>query len=191
MSNLPKYDKQQIDEHWLRELVNLSTYDEGPKLVREHLNRYGIAFVIEPQFQKTYLDGAAMMFDVRPIIALTLRHNRIDNFWFVLAHEISHLIMHINKSDNNLQIYIDDLEENDQLDTIELEADAIANEALIPKSAWEKSKIYTSRSAKEVISFAQKIRVHPAIVAGRIRYTQKNYRIFSQLVKKEAVPTSS
>ena len=157
MSNLPRYDKQKIDEHWLRELVKLSTYDEGPKLVREHLHRFGIAFVVEPQFQKTYLDGAAMMFGERPIIALTLRHNRIDNFWFVLAHEISHLIKHMNKSEGDLQVYIDDLEENDQLDAIELEADKIANEALIPKSAWEKSKVSSTRLVKDVLSFAQKI----------------------------------
>jgi HTH-type transcriptional regulator / antitoxin HigA len=184
MPNLPKYDKQLIDEAWLSKLVKLSTYEEGPRLVKEHLQRFGIAFVIEAQFKKTYLDGAAMMFKDRPIIALTLRHNRVDNFWFVLAHEIAHLIKHVNSA---MPVYIDDLETKDELDAIELEADSIANEALIPKAEWEKSKILNTRSEREVLSFAQKIQINPAIVAGRIRYERKNYRIFPKLVSKKAM----
>lgn len=31
----------------------------------------------------------------RPIVALTLRHDRIDNFWFALLHEVAHVALHL------------------------------------------------------------------------------------------------
>jgi HTH-type transcriptional regulator/antitoxin HigA len=52
----------------------------GPKLAKEYLARYGITLVIEKHFKRTFLDGAAMLDGHRPIVALTLRHDRIDNF---------------------------------------------------------------------------------------------------------------
>lgn len=184
LATLPKYKKEHITESWLRELIKLSTYADGPKLVKEYLGRYGIAFVIEPHYKRTFLDGAAMMFEERPIIALTLRHNRVDNFWFVLAHELAHLMKHINKSQDKMQIYIDDLNEYNQLDAIEKEADSIANEAIIPKKEWAKFKGSRKDSLEEIYSFAQKIHVNPAMIAGRIRREKNNYRLFSKLVCK-------
>jgi hypothetical protein len=32
------------------------------------------------------------------IVALTLRHDRLDNFWFTLFHEIGHLKLHIGEA---------------------------------------------------------------------------------------------
>jgi HTH-type transcriptional regulator/antitoxin HigA len=105
----------------------------------------------------------------------------------VIAHEIAHLIRHLNHQNDTTKVYVDDLDAHEKLDDIELEADAVANEALIPKSEWTKSKIYDSKSVDEVIAFAKKIQVDPAIVAGRIRHEKKNYKIFSQLIGKRRV----
>lgn len=185
LSFLPKYNKELINESWLRQLVKFSACNDGPKLAKEYLERFGIAFITEPHFEKTFLDGAAIMFKGRPIIALTLRHNRIDNFWFVLAHELAHLMKHINTSNDKIRTYIDDLDEPSQLDPIEVEADSIANEALIPHKIWENSKIYNTRSIEQVIFFAKKNQINPAIVAGRIRRQKNNYRLFSKLVSQE------
>ncbi len=121
----------------------------------------------------------------RPIIALILlRHKRIDNFWFVLAHELSHLIKHINSNNEEMGIFIDDLDVEDHLDKIELEADTVANEALIPCQEWLKSK-NKIKSTEDIVSFAKKLGVNPGIVAGKIRRERKNYRIFSKLVSLE------
>ncbi|NJL20730.1 MAG: hypothetical protein HC895_07860 [Leptolyngbyaceae cyanobacterium SM1_3_5] len=43
---------------------------------------------------QTYLDGAALLLpDGTPVVALTLRYDRIDNFWFVLLHELGHILL--------------------------------------------------------------------------------------------------
>src|SRR5690606_21525655 len=145
----------------------------GYKLIKNYLAKYGIIFVIEPPFKKTYLDGAAMIYKGRPIIALTLRHKRLDNFWFVLAHELAHLVKHLGKSKNKLEGFVDDLQEQTNINSLEEEADDIANEALIPKSEWEDFKNKMTYSPENIEIFARKIHINPALVAGRIRHETK------------------
>jgi len=180
---LKPYDPSLIDEKWLRSLIGLSIHREGPKLAKEFLESYGIALIIEPHFKKTFLDGAAMMFNNRPVIALTLRHDRIDNFWFVLIHELAHLMKHLNANDR--KAYFDDLDEEENLDVIELEADSIANETMIPaKHSKELSNII---SIKDIHSLAQKLHISPAIIAGRLRHETKDYRRYGKLVSEKVI----
>jgi len=162
----------------LRELAKLSAFEEGPKLAREYLARIGITLVIESHFKRTFLDGAAMLDNGRPIVALTLRHDRIDNFWFALLHELAHVAKHL--SDAN-PVFIDDLDRPNP-EHIESEADEMAQEALIPKNRWDADKVKETLLSKDAIAFADEIGVHPAIVAGRLRHETKNFRLLSHLI---------
>lgn len=174
------YKQGTITPAWLRELARLSAFDEGPKLAREHLARHGITLVIEKPFRRTFLDGAAMLYDGRPIVALTLRHDRIDNFWFALLHELAHVARHLKPE---APVFIDDLDRaNPQ--RVEAEADAMAREALIPERDWGTARVRTSLSFDDAISFAAEVGVHPAIVAGRLRHEARNYRLLSHLIGK-------
>jgi hypothetical protein len=41
---------------------------------------------------RTYLDGAALQLgDGTPVIGLTLRYDRLNNFWFCSLHELAHI----------------------------------------------------------------------------------------------------
>lgn len=174
------YTHGTITPVWLRELAKLSAFNEGPKLAKEYLARQGIALVIEKHFKRTFLDGAAMLDHDRPIVALTLRHDRIDNFWFALLHELAHVVKDLNP-DN--PVFIDDLDRS-HAHSIETEADAMAQEALIPEKNWKTAKVRKSLSSADAIAFADEIGVHPAIVAGRLRYEEKNFRLLADLVGK-------
>ncbi|MEH2417932.1 ImmA/IrrE family metallo-endopeptidase [Nostoc sp.] len=91
-----------------------------PKLLAD----LGVHFLIVPHLSKTYLDGAALYLNSNPVIALTLRYDRIDSFWFTLMHELAHIVLgHQGAYLDNL----DALEENDQ----ETEANEKASEWLI------------------------------------------------------------
>ncbi len=148
-------------------------------MAKEHLARHGIALVIEPHFQKTFLDGAAMLDGKHPIVALTLRHDRLDNFWFALLHELVHVGWHLTE---RTPFFSDDLDSHSKLDKIEKEADEIATEALIPADAWAKSAVRESHSADDARALAHKLGIHPSIVAGRVRRETRNYRILTQLI---------
>ena len=169
-----EYKKGVITAKWMKDLARLSVFEDGPRLAREQLGMAGITLVVVPHFKGTYLDGAAMLDEGRPIVAMTLRYDRLDNFWFVLMHELAHVAKHLDEAH---PLFTDDLDSAGEQDRKELEADNMAGEALIPQAAWEKSAVRTSRLSKDVVTLAEKLGVNSAIIAGRVRQETKNYRI--------------
>ena len=138
----------------------------------------GIRFVVEPQLEGTYLDGAAFLLeDKLPVIAMTLRYDRLDNFWFVLFHEIAHINLHLG---DMFEAIFDDLDV--KTDGIENEADEFALNALIPSDVWKKSLVRFTPSIDAIINQAKKLEVHPALVAGRIRKATGKYHQFVDLI---------
>jgi HTH-type transcriptional regulator/antitoxin HigA len=67
-------------------------------------------------------------------------------------------------------------------DAREKEADEWAEEALIPADHWAIADLKSHASYSGIIAFAQRIGVHPAIVAGRVRYETHNFRAFAPLL---------
>jgi HTH-type transcriptional regulator/antitoxin HigA len=171
-----------FDPHWsvefLRDVARISVFKDGPSLVKEFLHQHGIVMIVEPALS-AWLDGAAMMCRDVPIIAVTIRHDRLDNFWFVVMHELVHLFRHLGTESVS---FYDDLDSDDQADPKEVEADKLAGEILIPSEDWRTSPASRLRSADAANHLAQHLRIHPAIVAGRIRKTYKDYRVLSGLV---------
>ena len=82
--------------------------------------------------------------------------------------------------------FVDDLTlrkvEGGREDPRERQADEWAEEALIPKVAWEASAVKNHPTPMAVMNLANVLKIHPAIVAGRVRYEQQNYRLLSQFV---------
>lgn len=127
--------------------------------------------------QKTHLDGAVMRLqDGTPVIALTLRHDRTDNFWFTLFHELAHLHLHLKN--NVVDCYIDDLDTTGG--KAEEQADSFARDALIPREYVK--DLLRIKTPGEALSYADRLNVHPAVVAGRLRWERKDYRIFSRMI---------
>ena len=170
-----------VTPNFLREVAKLSWSVDGPRLAKEYLAQYGIALVALPHLPKTYLDGAALKLgDGRPVIGLTLRYDRIDNFWFCLLHELAHVGRHMD--DNSDTSFLDDLSLSGASDLKEVEADQWAEEALVPLADWEASKARFSPTPNAVMKLAQSVGVHPAIVAGKVRHEHKNYRLLTHFV---------
>jgi HTH-type transcriptional regulator/antitoxin HigA len=174
------YEPGAVTREFMTELVRLSWSDRGPLLAIEFLRKHGVAVIVEPHLPRTHLDGAAILVETdRPVIGLTLRHDRIDNFWFCLMHELAHVALHLDK---NKRDFFDDLDVEPTDDPLETEADTYAGEVLIPSDAWASSAASKLRSAAAAESLAKKLRIHPAIVAGRIRHEFGSYRVLNQLV---------
>jgi HTH-type transcriptional regulator/antitoxin HigA len=175
-----EYKPETLTPDFLRVIARLSASDTGPLLVRDFLKEHGIELVIERHLPGTYLDGAALMVDrLHPVIGLTLRYDRIDNFWFTLMHELAHLALHL---DNKSNIFYDDLDMEAEDDPREREADHLAGETLIPHEAWNKSPASRLRSPEAAEHLAKQLQIHPAIVAGRMRHEFKAYRLLNNLV---------
>ena len=164
--------KHTVDLAWMRKLAQLSWSEQGPVLAKEYLNKYGIHLIIEPHLPKAYLDGAVCLTHKgNPVVALTLRHDRLDNFWFSLMHELAHIALHVDGTET---WYLDILDVQGA-DEVEQEADALAQESLIPSASWNLAKI---TDATDVRSLADKLGVSPCIIAGRARYDLNNHSKF-------------
>ncbi|MTI73882.1 MAG: ImmA/IrrE family metallo-endopeptidase [Stenotrophomonas sp.] len=188
---LGPFEPEKLTAGFLRELAQLSWSERGPLLAVEFLERHGIAVVIEPHLKGTQLDGAALKdADGTPIVGLTLRYDRLDNFWFTLVHEVAHVWKHVG----NDEAFLDDLDASSE-DRREAEANRLAREAFIPRVMWRRSEAYLSPSRETIEKLARELRIHPAIVAGRLRKESSNYTAFSDLVGQQQVrsffPSSS
>ncbi|WP_315730227.1 ImmA/IrrE family metallo-endopeptidase [Bradyrhizobium sp. SZCCHNRI2010] len=165
-----------------RRLAQLSALPDWQDQIVAALHSMGIILIILEHLPGTFLDGAAMCrSDGIPVIALTLRHDRLDNFWFTLLHEFAHVVCHLSP---DRQLILDDLDVASS-ETIEAEADAFARNALIPLTIWK--QIDEDSGTEEIIDAAEKAGVHPAIAAGRWRFEHSDYRRFSKLIGRGEV----
>ncbi len=179
-----RYNPGVVTLDFLRRVAQLSRHENGPVRARDLLREHGIGIEFVRHLPRTYLDGAALrLTSGRPVIGLTLRYDRIDNFWFCLMHELAHVGLHLDG--NEADFFVDDLTLRDAVggaNPKEMQADQWAEEAFIPVEVWETSTVPRHPTPFAVVSLANVSQIHPAIVAGRIRHERQNYRLLSQFV---------
>lgn len=173
------FKKELFTSKQLEELVKLSVRPDGPIAAQSFLNAHGIRLVCVKHLKRTHIDGAVFwLAENQPVIALTLRYDRLDNFWFTLLHEASHIVLgHLDHKPG--EAIIDDLE-IEPTNNDELEADALAREIEIPDHIWQESDARKKRSKKAVYSLAESLGISPAIVAGRVRFHTRNYKLMAR-----------
>ena len=171
---------------FLKSLAALSTRSEGPREAIEAVRKVGINVIVERGLPGMSVDGASFHIrDTGPVIGLTLRHDRLDNFWFTLFHELGHVYLHLGEPSES--VFVDAEEDDIDLVEAEAEANAFAKDALIPRDTWLRSAVHRLGSESAVVALARQLGVHPAIVAGRIRYERRDFRIFNDLVGRDSV----
>lgn len=176
------YDPPNLTLDALHDLVRLSGLERGPLVAIDFLGQLGIRVTVEPPLPRTFLDGATLFAPSGPIIGLTLRFDRLDNFWYVLLHEIAHILLHSETA----SLFLDDLESG-AVDDAEREADQLASEISVSSDAWKNSPASRVRSRQAAEHLARQLRISPAIVAGRIRRHYNDYKVLNDLVGHRAV----
>jgi HTH-type transcriptional regulator/antitoxin HigA len=181
------YDRAAFSAERLRKVARLSGRPDGPQRAIAAFAENGVSIVILPAFPGTYLDGAAMAHeDGTPVIGLTLRHERIDNFWFTLLHEASHVALHYDQITDNGAIFVDDLDIRSD-EVFERDADELAGESLIPKHLLAQVRWDDASTHDDIVALSVRSRVHIAIVAGRWQRDHQNYKKFSRLIERGTI----
>ena len=174
-----------LSESFFRELAAFSPLEDGPLRAVDFLRDVGIAVVVEEHLAKTKLDGAAMLSASGvPVIGLTLRFDRLDNFWFTLMHECAHVWKHLSRPGD---VILDRLVDAESTETIEKEANRIARDILISRAHWRSASVRQMPTKAGIVSFAREQGIHPAIVAGRLQRETENYAIFKDMIGQGAV----
>ncbi len=154
---------------------NLNTIENTEKC----LSKYGINFFVQPKPEKVNVDAIAFWSVQNPTIVITSRHKRIDNFAFNIFHELSHIFLHFQNQDD----FIIEFEDKEVEDYKEIEANAFACDALILPNEWEDFIEQNSAfNDKNIIKFAEKINILPAIVRGRLcKEGYLSYKTFTNI----------
>lgn len=150
------------------ELVALSNEPEQVRLVPKILREAGVRLVVVQHLKNTRLDGGALCRnDTEPVVAVSLRYGRLDNFWFTLLHEIVHVL---EKDGVSADSEIANIGEN--IDAREERANRVAATWLIPQEALESFIRRTSPlfSERRISNFARRMGVHPSIVLGQLKH---------------------
>lgn len=163
------------------QIAKFSAQPDGIAKAINLLLDHGIIVVVEPHLTKTKLDGAAMCLDggAYAVIGLTARYNRIDNFWFVLLHELGHIIRHWARV-REFGI-VDEMAGENSDELVEREADEFAENAILPLTVWQASAVRFTKQSSSIVEFANRHGLHPALIAGRIR-RERGYTEFSEML---------
>ncbi len=186
--DVSSYNKQALEELFIN-ISDYTTRKNGIELFVNELNTCGVKFFVLPHLEKTYLDGAAFLLNDTPVVVYTARYKRIDNFWFTVAHEIAHVLKHL---DHNLPFVLDNLQEK-STDKKETEANILASKQLKHPEILdflEPYLNYLTVSKIEECSAAKNI--HPAIIIGALAFNDKisyrNQSLFNENVM-EFIPS--
>jgi HTH-type transcriptional regulator / antitoxin HigA len=172
-----KFTNKSLEEGISR-LRALADFPENVRTVPKVLSEMGIKLVIIEHLPKSKIDGAALWLGDgwdKPVIALSVRYDRIDSFWHTLFHELSHI--------KNKDSYILDVDmvgadrclSNEELSDMEERANNDAANWLIPK---DKLLSFITRTrpfyyTEKIIQFANLIKIHPGIIAGQLQYLKE------------------
>lgn len=162
---------------------------ESTRRVPRMFTECGVRYVIVESLPGANIDGVCFWLNEKsPVIGMSLRHNRIDNFWFVLRHECEHVLRGHGRSAAMLDT---DLEkERAGTDRSLPEEERVANEAAaefcVPQTSLRK---FIERKApffaeRDVLGFARTLNIHPGLVAGQLQHKTSRYELFRHHLAK-------
>ncbi|MBL7791463.1 MAG: helix-turn-helix domain-containing protein [Saprospiraceae bacterium] len=160
------YRRKQLETLY-DQMHRYSITTDGINAFIKALEAAGVIFFVLPHLQKTYLDGAAFFSGANPVLVYTGRYKRIDHFWFTLAHEIAHVLLHLDEA---TPFILDNLHDGEK-DNIEEEANALAARQLKHPEILEQLSPYAKYlPPAKVEECAEQYQVHPAIVIGKLAH---------------------
>lgn len=150
--------------------------------------QYGIILLYIDNIPGMKTDAVTFLLETgHPVIGMSLRYSRYDYFWFTLMHELSHIHLHLeNLNEPLVDEFCEDEDSEDVVSLvdheIEIEANALAKEVLLPRQIWSKCGARQTLNKNTLLNFSNEYGIHSSIVAGQIRRERNNYKLFSELV---------
>jgi HTH-type transcriptional regulator / antitoxin HigA len=180
--NVPAYNKQALEELY-KNIFSFTNKQNGILLFLNSLHACGVKFFVLPHLEKTYLDGAAFLHNGNPVVVYTARYKRIDNFWFTVAHEIAHVLKHLN---DKTPFVLDNFRE-ETTDKLEYEANALASKHLKHIEILEfLEPFFSYLSVDRIEECSRALHIHPAIIIGALAFNKKisfrNQSLFNENV---------
>jgi HTH-type transcriptional regulator / antitoxin HigA len=179
------YSKKALQSAIAR-LEQLTAEPEEMRHVPRILGECGVRFVIVEPFPGSNIDGVCFWIrgDTSPVVGLTLRFDRNDNFWFVLRHELEHVLNEDAK--NGLIVDEDVLSLDRDVNDEEKIANAAASDFCVPKKEIEKfiARVSPYFSEQKIVAFSKRIGRHPGLVVGQLQHRLERPEFLNKLKSK-------
>jgi HTH-type transcriptional regulator / antitoxin HigA len=181
--SVPKYSEKLLRAS-LDDLKQLLIAAEETRQVPRILMECGVRFVIVEKLPNAKIDGICFWLDKSPVIGMSMQHDRIDNFWFVLRHEIEHVLQQHGQDREMVDV---------DLDTAPVsisEEERVANDAAADFCApADKLTSFMARKhpfyyEKDVVAFARVHSRHPGVVVGQMRRRMNRYDYLTRYLVK-------
>ena len=193
--DVPPYSRSQFDST-IRELKTLLHDAREARHVPRVLADAGIRFIVIEQTSGSKIDGACFWLDSNsPVLAVSLRYDRLDNFWHTVFHELGHIR---SKDGLNKHATLDvDLYAKSTSDKPDHEkrADEFAVGTLAPQDELDDfiERVSPMYSKRQIVGFSLIHKLHPSIVIGQLHHREElQYsQLRSFLVKVRDIVTSS
>lgn len=172
----PDYDPAKLREA-IEALEQLRGDPEAVRYVPRLLNKAGVRFVVVEALPGSKIDGVCLWLNRKsPVIGLSLRFDRIDNFWFVLRHECAH-VLHGHGQDGAILDADLDGDVAASINEEERIANTEAADFCVP--AQQMTSFYLRKrpffAEREVVAFAKRVGVHPGLVVGQLQRKMDRY----------------
>lgn len=176
---LPRFES--LQKKFLHEFARLSRDPQNIKELPAILRKSGIILIYLPALPGMKADGAVFSLSSgNPVVGLSLRFPRLDNFWFTLLHELAHVVLHADMLNNPIFVDV----ETDGESVIEKAANKFAKESFVDRSSWRNCEPKYQSGDDVVRKFADKQGIHPSIVAGMLRRETGNYTRYSAIINE-------
>jgi HTH-type transcriptional regulator/antitoxin HigA len=181
---VPPYSPQTARASLVK-LRSLAISAEGVADVPRILAQCGIRYVLVESLSAAKIDGVCFWLNEKsPVIGMSIRFDRIDNFWFVLRHEIEHVLrMHgLRSAILDVELEKERAGTGPGIDEEERVANAAAQDFCVPPALLDafiarKAPFFSER---DLLGFAKLVKVHPGIVAGQLQRKTGRYDRFRE-----------
>lgn len=175
--NTRSYDKAVLTEV-IEEFSRLRAKADGVRHVPRLLEKAGVRFVVVEGLPKAAIDGVCFWLNSHaPVVGMSLRYDRIDNFWFVLRHECAHVMHNHARAEAIVDCDLQDNTSGAAVSDEERIANAEAADFCIPSdrmtSFYLRKKPFFAE--REVEAFAQIVGAHPGLVVGQLQRRMERY----------------
>lgn len=142
------------------------------------LLKCGVRFVLVESLPGCKIDGVCVWIDQQPVIGMTLRLDRLDNFCFVLRHEVEHALQGDGCEETFAPVdeFGPDYDSSD-LPDCEVHANKEAGEFCVPRALLDSFIARKSPfiSERDVLNFAARVEINPSVVVGQIQNKTKKF----------------
>ena len=191
---VPKYSAAAL-EMAISTLKSLLVSPDAARKVARILTQCGVRYALVETLPSAKIDGVCLWLDDRsPVIALSLRFDRIDNYWFVLRHEIEHVLQQHGRAAAMLDTELEKDRAGTGSDVPQEEriANAAAADFCVPQSQLQKfiARKTPFFAERDILGFAKTLGIHPGLIAGQLQHRTGRYDLFrNHLVKIRSIVT--